>query len=526
MNLLIRADANGRVGTGHVMRCMSFAQAWKAEGRHVLFATCCDNESLLDRVRAEGFSVKRLGKGDDVSDTIGILEDEDIDWVVLDGYHFGPDHHRAVRDRGRKLLVIDDFAHLDHYHADIVVNQNYGAENFFYECQPYTKVFAGTAYVILRREFLAYRDFDRVVPDIADRLLITMGGGDRDNLTLKILRAVNLVDRPLQVKVVIGSGNPHCESIRREAGKSRHTVEILTAVSDMAPLMAWAHASISAGGTTTWELAFMGLPSLLCIVADNQESSVNCLAGKGICSSLGWICDRSEAEIAGQITDLLSDTDRRARMSQAAGELVDGRGMERIICGMAGNGTFCGDFHTLRRDIVSDGLTFRNFVNLSEEEKEVVRVSRNAGEIRKWMFTDHIISKEEHLRFLDRLKNDARNFYWLVLAGDRPAGVGSFQNVNFRAGTGELGIYAIEKGRGKNIVRQLIYVWFDLWKMNTLRCAVLEGNGRARNLYRENGFEEETTSGFIRREGEERKVIYMSLCRDERNPRPAAERIC
>jgi UDP-2,4-diacetamido-2,4,6-trideoxy-beta-L-altropyranose hydrolase len=328
--LLIRVDAYPELGTGHLMRCIALAEGWKEAGGKAAFITCCESEKLLERIKKEGFGLHALKETGSLSKTLVILKREAPDWVVLDGYHFDTDYQKAIKDVGCRLLVVDDYAHFNRYHADIILNQNYGAENFSYNAEPHTKFLLGTKYALLRREFLKYAGFKREIPDVAKNLLITLGGADPENNTLKALRAVNLIETVLDVKVIIGASNPHNGSISKEASISGHNVDVLTAVENMAPLMAWADAAFSAGGSTAWELLYMAVPAMFSIVAENQENAVNSLE-KTKFPSAGWLKDTSADKLGRTLETLLYDKDLRETLVGEGRRLVDGKGTERLI---------------------------------------------------------------------------------------------------------------------------------------------------------------------------------------------------
>jgi UDP-2,4-diacetamido-2,4,6-trideoxy-beta-L-altropyranose hydrolase len=330
VKVAIRADAYAEIGTGHIMRCIALGQGIMERGGEVVFITYCSSEGLVIRLKNEGFNLHLLNAPGSLTESLRLIEKERPDWVVLDGYHFDAGSQKAVKDSGYKLMVIDDYVRLDYYHADIVLNQNYGAEGFHYNAGQDTKLLLGAKYIMLRREFLKYQGFERSIPDIAEKILITMGGADPDNNTLKVLKAVNLIEIPLNAKVVIGAANPHYETMEKEAAESRHKVELLQGVENIVPLMAWADAAVSAGGSTVWELAFMGLPSLLSVVADNQEGAVNSLNRDEMFVSIGWLKNKTSEEISGRIEKIIKDREIRIIISNKCRAIHDGRGIDRL----------------------------------------------------------------------------------------------------------------------------------------------------------------------------------------------------
>ena len=514
MKALILSDATYQGGSGHLMRALALAQGLKEAGGEAVFLSYCESEALLGRIKKEGFRIYASERPTGIETAKDILRKESPGWAVLDGYSFASDFQKEIKDMGLRLLVVDDFAHLEHYHADIILNQNYGAETFKYDAEPYTRILAGTKYVLLRKEFLKYRGHKRAIPDIAKKLLITLGGADPGNHTLKVMRAVNLIERPLRVKVVVGASNPNFDSIKTKAGRGRHKIEILKGVEDMAPLMAWADVAVSAGGTTVWELAFMGVPSLLCIIADNQENSVNALSEGGVFASLGWLKDRTEKETASALEAVIKGKPLRQKMHEKANALVDGKGVYRVISEMKGLPEKTA--FSLKRDFEFENLKFINFINLSPEEKRTVLNWRNSDDIRRWMFTDRIISEEEHLGFIEGLKRDENNFYWMALVDDAPSGVVDVQKADFENRSGRLGIYSVRKGSGKSMLWGLMHLWFDIMDMRTLKCELMEGNERAYKLYTDFGFaEDKIHKRYIEKNGVRVRIISMTTDRGD-----------
>jgi len=171
---------------------------------------------------------------------------------------------------------------------------------------------------------------------------VTLGGADPDNATGKVTKALNDLD--VEVKIVVGGSNPNKQNLEAEIRnpisaspprvdgvRSRASLSLSVDTDDMPALMAWADVAIAASGTTSWELAFMGTPSLVVVLADNQEEVAHFLHLGGVSISLGRIEDLSTAEIGGALHGLLADGAQRAAMSQRGQQLVDGRGVARVV---------------------------------------------------------------------------------------------------------------------------------------------------------------------------------------------------
>lgn len=333
--LLLRTDVDAHIGSGHLMRCLGIAQAWQDRGGSVVLVTAGDTASTRlcrEDIESNGLEAQP-GSIEDAVKTRDFARRIDADWIITDGYQFGADYQRAIKESGAKLLFIDDYGQCDHYYADIVLNQNFDAnEDLYRRRTPYTRLLLGPKYALLRREFLRYRGLKREIPEVGRRLLVTFGGVDYHNMTLKVIQALGLVDVPgLHAQLAVGRWNPHVQEIRAAIGNLPFGISLKRDAIDMAALMAWADLAVSAAGITVWELAFMGLPSLAVVTSENQRSVATGADMAGISSSLGWYDRLSSSELAERIAHLLKHKEIRERMSRSGQKLIDGDGASRVL---------------------------------------------------------------------------------------------------------------------------------------------------------------------------------------------------
>ena len=318
------------------MRCLALAQAWQSQGGSVTFLSCCEESALQERVSASGFGFIPLKQAhpapDDLKTTLSQLGRTGSAWLAADGYHFDLYYQQAVRAAGYHLLVIDDTACWPEYAADVLLNQNVNADALPYKTNADAKLLLGPTHALLRREFLDWSEWRRTGPAVARKVLVTMGGSDPDNVTLSVLEALTQVDMPgLEVKLVAGPANPHHDLLRRAVDSSTVNVELLKNVADMPLLMSWADVAVSAAGSTSWELAFMGLPSILMVLADNQKGVARGLDQTGAAISLDEHNRVSQRDLQETLSGLLQDVGLRQQISQQARALVDGKGAARVV---------------------------------------------------------------------------------------------------------------------------------------------------------------------------------------------------
>ena len=343
--LLIRADASVSIGTGHIMRMIALGQAWQAQGGQVHFLCAEITPALEQRLESEGFHLLRidatLGSPEDLSATMRLISetlqaDRQNARVVLDGYHFGSDYQLGIKAAGFKLLVVDDYGHADFYHADWVLNQNISArEELYAKRSPDTKLLLGPKFAMLRKEFLAYKDWQREIAPVAKKILVTLGGSDPDNVTLEVIQA--LIDLDLHAKVVIGGSNPHLREIENFLHSQKDSpalIEVIVNATNMPELMAWADLAITAAGCTCWELAFMGLPSIFVILAENQVSIASRLEAEGFVVCLGNGVGLKKDKLAEAISTHAKNKNFLQSFSEQGRQIVDGYGAQRMVAEM------------------------------------------------------------------------------------------------------------------------------------------------------------------------------------------------
>ncbi|MFC1891394.1 UDP-2,4-diacetamido-2,4,6-trideoxy-beta-L-altropyranose hydrolase [Thermodesulfobacteriota bacterium] len=335
--IIIRADASARIGTGHIMRTLALIHAWQEIGGDALLVAAEIPDLLKQRLSKEGISTIGIdfqpGSEADARQLCKLSEDNKASWIIVDGYQFGSDYQKYIKEAGNRVLFVDDYGHAEHYYADIVLNQNIYANNLMYpNIEAYTRLLLGTRYSLLRREFWSWQNSQRQFPETASKILITLGGSDQDNVTGNIIDAFNLVSKfDLEIKVIVGGANPNICELRDKVNKSPHKIRLIENTTKMPELMAWADLAISAGGSTVWELCLLGTPSLIFILADNQKNIAKGLHKAGAAVHFDSHDNFDVQYFIEQVRYLLEDMILRERISEIGQNMVDGRGAFRTV---------------------------------------------------------------------------------------------------------------------------------------------------------------------------------------------------
>ncbi len=495
MNITIRADADTKIGTGHVMRCIAIAQAWQDQGGEVTFISNCASEAIRERIIQEGFQFIEVKtphpQPDDLSITLEYLKRPSPftlhlspPWLVLDGYHFTPEYQKAIRDAGYRLLVIDDINHLSYYHADILLNQNIHAPDLKYNCDEDTALLLGTRYVLLRREFLEYRNFKRQIPDRAKNILVTFGGADPDNVTLKVIEALKLLDESdIAVKIVIGPANLHQHTLRTSIASAHFDAELLLNPPNMPELMSWSDLAISAAGSTCWELAFMGVPIIALILADNQEAIAEGITKEGLAVNLGWCKTFNMKIISQEINTLIQSKDRRLNMIHKGQTLINASSRNHLY-----------------ERILAMSISIKP---AKESDCELIWHWANDPDVRNSAFCSDMIPFEDHKKWFHSKINDPQSYQFVCYNGsNQPIGQIRFDELSEREYDVDVSIDKRfrKRGYGAEMIKQAIRKLLNVAVVDVIHSHVKFSNKASKYVFLKAGFIREKDTIIKKRE--------------------------
>ena len=375
--VVIRADANSKIGMGHVMRCLSVADALVKRGEEVLFVTADDTPVPLLTKKGIPYRVLHTDYADmeaELPELLAVLRELTLraespemvlpqmpsqrvesseaalpqrnTFILVDSYYVTEKYLAALKKRITTIYMDDIYAFS--YPVDMLINYNIYGEEMGYEKDAAfadTKLLLGTEYVPLREEFSAGAGYVQsrkvlslgaanVTPAADGGILITTGGSDSFNLAGQLLMEAMKYDalKEKEYHVVSGSLNPHIGELQALAEKHEN-IHIHCNVTHMAELMAEREVALSAGGSTLYELCAMGVPVIAFSFAENQERLVQTFVKRGIAQYGGnYRTDGNKMiqnTIAGLET-LLENENLRAEYRKKARTLVDGKGAVRI----------------------------------------------------------------------------------------------------------------------------------------------------------------------------------------------------
>lgn len=284
MQIVFRCDASIEIGTGHVMRCITLADALTDQGHQCTFICKNHEGSLINKLREKGYKVHDLAcknkavaasdlahsqwlgssPADDAMLSQDIIKEVSCDWLIIDHYGIDITWESLLRPYTKKIMVIDDLADREH-DCDILLDQNIGRAESDYRnlVNKSCVLLVGNKYCLLRKQFQDVRDRqDQSCNKYQlQTLLIYFGGTDPYGITLKIIETLpKKIYSTFKVIVIMGSGSKFLEKVKNEC--TQRNIELLMEVSNIASVINKINVAIVSCGFICYELAYMEVPAI------------------------------------------------------------------------------------------------------------------------------------------------------------------------------------------------------------------------------------------------------------------------
>lgn len=331
--IYIRTDGNEIIATGHVMRCLSIANAARSLKKQVTFLTA--DRQMEPLLRQQGFPSICLDTvwkdlDQETEKMEALIRQKNMQTLLIDSYFVTPDYLRRLHQLTH-VAYLDDLNAFP-YPCSTLINYNIYADKLDYPGRyPHTRLLLGPGYAPLREEFQHLPK--RVIRDKVERVLVTTGGSDPYNVAGQVVRLAKQTPQlaSLEYHLAVGRFNqnlPMLEQLARE----HKGVLLHHNTQNMAKLMMDCDLAISAGGSTLYELCATGTPAILFTWADNQLEALSAF-GEGLMINAGDVRedpDQTISRILDALDPLCRDQAKRKEISRRIMEVADGSGAWRI----------------------------------------------------------------------------------------------------------------------------------------------------------------------------------------------------
>lgn len=358
--LFIRADANEKIAMGHVMRCLSIAEAFRARGGEAEFLLA--DGYVCDLLEQRGFPFRVLES--DWKDMEGEMEQlrnilqqemkisDGKPKILVDSYQATENYLRLLGEHAR-VIYIDDlnrfsvpaamvvnyasFAGLESrsLYKDSEGKKTYIVQEWGLEGRSLYKdsevLCMGWQYTPLR---LVFADSRHVFCQEVKNILVTTGGSDPYEMSVRLADRLlgNESFKNVRIHVVAGKFC-QCTDTLQQMQLREERLCLYRNISNMEELMCQCDFAVSAGGTTVFELFACGVPVIAFGFAENQMESLHLLAEQGALCYMGDAredVNGTADKIVQQAEAFCRNASLRKEYEKRGHSVTDGRGAFRI----------------------------------------------------------------------------------------------------------------------------------------------------------------------------------------------------
>jgi UDP-2,4-diacetamido-2,4,6-trideoxy-beta-L-altropyranose hydrolase len=284
MRVVFRVEGEPSIGLGHIMRCMALAQSLVKSGHDVVFCMSQGPQHFC-RNRAdwvgEILSMVDIDKKAEPEWISKQCADLSADWLVLDGYQFDQAYRHSLQNNAYKLAVFDDMNNSGALYADMVINGAPNAALHNYQITaPNAQLAIGQDYQVLRQEFLQV-----ISGKWEDRKNLTLmfGGSDPKKLTISVLQSLQKNNTSMPITIITGAAYDGLSDLTDWIKNSGLDITHLHDCQNMAAVLVNTKLALSAAGSSQFELRACAVPSVLVVVAQNQQNASQDAFGQGWC---------------------------------------------------------------------------------------------------------------------------------------------------------------------------------------------------------------------------------------------------
>tara|TARA_R110002050_G_scaffold276248_6_gene421451 strand:+ start:751 stop:2313 length:1563 start_codon:yes stop_codon:yes gene_type:complete len=509
--IVFRADASPVLATGHIMRCLTLAQALKLKfplARIIFISNLLPNNLTAKLMQ---LSVELIALPFDIDSTDWRQKDDaraciraitsqvltintTIDLLIIDHYLIDWRWQEEFKKYYKKLLVIDDLANRKHL-ADFLLDQtlNRQANDYLSLVPPYCQLLLGKKFILLRDEF------KQLIPNAKQKrtqaktikntisirnILVNLGGLDNTNLNRVIIKALieykeTTCNHELTVDIIMASHSPHVENIKALTTE-HYWLTLTTDCNQMSTKILNADLAIGACGTTAWERCCLGLPTLAIVLADNQKEVNKNLAKKKAIISLGNYQTLTEKAIIDAIYSLESQPDKYLSLIKHSFNSCDGMGVQRVLTRLS--------------------LPEVTLKSASIDDLSIMFHWQSTPEIRLFSRNTKAIKYEEHERwFLSSISMKHRHMYMICSAGKK-LGILRLdkQEIEQSVKRYEISILIAPEAQRKKLALKAIHAIPSSFDSCEIYAYVHPQNKASHHLFTQTNFVKLTESSYLR----------------------------
>lgn len=323
--ILFKVSGSFEVGFGHIKRSITLINEIVKYSHIENVVIFCDSpeEIVIDFLGPYKFF---LNYKDDpkIIDYIGM---HNVNILVIDEPRENIELCKALKKLMPKVVVIClDYFNYDNPFVNIIINLfnhntviNDPAERFE------GKYYEGLEYAIIRENFTPYIKRKKEIKSAVEKILITYGGVDTSNNTIKSLEFLESLGYNRDVDIVIGPFFRNKKDVLEFIKYKKYTCYIRENINDIEEYIYNADLGFIGSGTTLMEFCAIGTPAIVMPQNDREHRFAKFFEDKAAVKVLNF--NKNDITV---VDEVINNRELKVRMSEIGKSLIDGKGKERI----------------------------------------------------------------------------------------------------------------------------------------------------------------------------------------------------
>ncbi len=444
--IYFRADASATIGYGHFVRTLALADMLKDEFDCAFFTQIPTPYQIAEMEKVCPFVV--LDSETKFDDFLSFISGDEI--VVLDNYFYTSEYQKNIKEKGCKLVCIDDI-HDRHFYADVIINHCISSYSC-YDAEDTTKFFLGVKWALLRTPFLKTISS----PKDSNQWVISFGGSDPYNLTFTYVKYLKDHLPSCQISLLLGDAYSHLKEVEAIKGVSIYSKQSAQQVAD---LFLSVENVICSASTVCYEALSCGCRVFAGYYVDNQIEFYNNLSSQKLISPLGNLLEENPF-----IDFDFKDDEEKPSFSDVGTRYIN-------------------IFNALSLKVV-------DYPTMTSSQSFKTWKCRNLQQIRQWMTNQAPFSFDMHSKFLSGLSEDSSKLYYSFF--DEEIFVGSYDFVDIKDGeSAERGLFVNPEYQGQNVATMMeLFLDGEIVKrgVKVLLAEVLKNNIRSYRFHLKLGY--------------------------------------
>lgn len=319
----IRVEMGEKIGSGHFFRCLSIAEELKKRGNKTIFLT--SNKKNFEEHNKKKFPyliLKEKTENEKIEECRKLMDK--IGCLIVDLPTKEEEYGKKLEQHN--VVIINDTGRIEVF-SKILINGSIVKEFHKYTVEnKKTEFLLGPKFMILRKEFLEGKKKMKKTAKKIKNVLLVFGGSDDTNITSKILPSI-LYKEDLKITVVLGPTNKNKQKIKEIVSNQSHT-ELVINPKNISNLFSKQDLVVSSTGITIYELACLGIPTIMVPVNLSQMKAAREMEKRGFGKILG--SSKTDLRKFEHIFSKFEDEKFRQKMSKAGKQIIDGKGVKVI----------------------------------------------------------------------------------------------------------------------------------------------------------------------------------------------------